>query len=407
VKRKIMILAVALLLIVDIADISSPVEAAVSSVTEITKERIIETQDVQHVDEIVNNLLSALNENDYEKFSSYYNPKMNGSISGSVKKKLSREAFAELHEEMITKGGRFINKRIVAGDGSGRMVRNDYIATFKSVDYASRIGVIATKDNGDQCVVDFWILWFDASEVNATNNITDDILSAIAQDKYDAFSEKFSDALKLRYSKEEFRMLENNILSELGSYRGKENTFFNKAGNILSVSSDLYYEKANKPIQVTVDVEFLNGVPIVKNICFQWVPLTMRQQADNLAEKSLSALVNENNYIKFIACFNSQVQATFTKEKFQSLRNALLSKYGQYLNKDFVGVNLVETYESNGTMQLPIEIMVFQYSVTFQNTNGPNLTMTLARDNGQLVINSFNINEPMKVKYVGNISDKN
>lgn len=407
-KRKIMILAIALLFFVGISSVFSHAEAVVvTHVTEINEEKIIENQAVKHVDEIVGKLLDALNENDYEKFSSYYNPNMNGSISGSSKKKLSREEFTELHDEMVKKGGGFISKKMVSSGGKGRITRNDYIGTFKCMDYVSRIGIIATNGTGDQCVVDFWILWFDAKEVNVTNNITEDILSAIEQDKYNVFSEKLSDALKLRYSKEEFKMLENNILSELGSYRGKENVFFNKTGNVLSVSSDLYYEKVNKPICLTVDVEFLNGDTRVKKISFKWIPLSVRQQADILAEQSLAALVNENNYKNFVTCFDSKMQSALTKDQFQSLRNVILRKYGKYINKEFSGVNLVEVYENNGTVQLPMETMVFKYTVTFQNTKETNLTMGLVRDNGQLVLNSFYINEPLEMRYIGNIADKN
>ena len=172
-KRKIMILAIALLFFVGISSVFSHAEAVVvTRVTEITEEKIIENQAVKHVDEIVGKLLDALNENDYEKFSSYYNPNMNGSISGSSKKKLSREEFTELHDEMVKKGGGFISKKMVSSGGKGRKTRNDYIGTFKCMDYVSRIGIIATNGTGDQCVVDFWILWFDAKEVNVTNNIT-------------------------------------------------------------------------------------------------------------------------------------------------------------------------------------------------------------------------------------------
>lgn len=407
-NRKV-IFSFALLLLVYTAVVFFPAEAAVvTSVTEITKEKIVHSKDVHHVDEIVDKLLSALNENDYEKFSNYYNPDMRGTISGNSKQRLSREAFAEMRAEMMRKGGDFISKRMVAGDGHGQMVRNDYIASFKNSDYVSRIGVIATNNIGERCVVDFWICWFDASEVDAANNITDDILAAIAQDKYDVFSEKISDALKLRYSKEEFRELTNNILSELGSYRGKENTFFNKVGNVLSVSSDLYYEKANKPIQFTIELEFLNGNTRVQNISFQWVPLTVRQQADILAEQSLFALVNENDYKKFIAYFDPKAQATFTKENYQSLRNSLLGKYGKYINKKLTGINSVKTYAIyNGATQLPIEIIVFQYALNFQNKKELNLDMVIAGNNGQQVIRNFSLNEPTQIRYLGNIADNN
>jgi hypothetical protein len=405
-KGKVAILTV-LFVLGSIACICLPAEAVVvTSVTEITRERIIQSPDVQKVDEIVDKLLSALNENNYTKFANYYNPKMKGTLSGSVRKKLSQEAFAELYAEMTEQGGRYISKRMVAGDGSGRMVRNDYIATFTNEDYASRIGVIATNDTGNQCIVDFWICWFDAREVSVANDITDHIVAAIVQDNYASFSGELSEALKSRFPEEEFQVLKNAFRSELGSYREKKNTFYNKQGNVLSVSSALYFEKTNKPIQVTVDVELLNGAARVKNLSFQWVPLTMLRQADILAERSLSALVNENNYLKFISCLDSQVQAAFTEEQFQMLHDTFADKYGKYLHKELLGVNLLSRADSEAT-QLPVEIKVFQYAVSFQSTKELNLSMTLARDNGQLVIRNFNIDEPVKLKYMGHIGDKN
>lgn len=91
--------------------------------------------------------------------------------------------------------------------------------------------------------------------------------------------------------------------------------------------------------------------------------------------------------------------------------SALVNLSGGVVNdnttkKKFVGISVF--YNGNErAMQLPIEIRVFQYTVNFQNTKGLNLAMTFARDNGKLMIQNFNINEPMKMKYVGNIADKN
>lgn len=419
-KRKMLIFSLLALLLLDLVYLTSHAKAAAVTTTivtmsENTNKNISPNQNVQHVDEIVEKLLLALAENDYEKFSHYFNDKKSCTLSGSsFREDLSLESFAMMREEMIQKGGLFVSKKMITGDDSAKVVvRNDYIATFQKTNYIARIGIIATNKKEDQCAVEFWIIWFDASKINAINQITDEILTAVNENRYDIFAKYFTNELKVKFSEEEFSDLHKNITNELGVYYTKENTFFNngynvffvnKGNNILSVSSNLFYEKAEKPIEFTIDAEVTDGNIKVKNMLFQWIPATILEQADILAEQALISLFYDN-YETFTSYCDPKLKAKFSEVGFNKLRKAF-DPYGKYLSKKYVGVNFLGTPLINGgNLGSPLETTAFLYKLSFQNQKEDlYLSMITTRNNGQMVIQSFFINFP--AKYLGNLADK-
>ena len=242
-KRKIIMLLVTFLLATNIFGLFLVVQAEenrsvftnVIAGKILNEERIILSPGIEHVDKVIDKMFVALAENDYQKFLRYYKPGSTGV------KEVSHAVFVKMHEDMINKGGRFISKKMVEGRVNNQIVGSYYIITFENNNYVSKLSVVASDNNQEQCILKFKLDWFDAKEVNVVNNITDNILFAIIQDNYDVFCEKFSPALRSHYSKKEFQELRNDILDELGSYRGNTNTSFYKEGNVLFVVSDLYF----------------------------------------------------------------------------------------------------------------------------------------------------------------------
>lgn len=243
-KRKFLVfLQVAIFLVSTVSVMPNARALEITTATAVTTERNGAQEDfnpnVQKVDEVVNNLFQALNENDYEKFLYYFNLKKNCTLSSGSSKKLSKETFTAMRDEMLQKGGHFISKKMTSGSEAMKWVRNDYQATFERNEYTAQIGVIATSDTGDSCVATFWIYWFDSRKINAVNHVTDEILSAIYQNDYNAFSKNFTNELKLKYSVEDFAELQKNIVNGLGKYSRKENKFFVENKGEISISSDL------------------------------------------------------------------------------------------------------------------------------------------------------------------------
>lgn len=403
---------VAIFLVSTVSGIPHARALEIATVTAVTTERNGAqngfNQNVQQVDEVVNNLFQALNENDYEKFLHYFNLKTSSTLSGSsgYSRKLSKETFTAMRDEMLQKGGHFISKKMISGSESMKWVRNDYQATFEKNEYTAQIGVIATSDTGDSCVATFWIYWFDSRKTNAVNHATDEILLAINQNDYTAFSKCFTNELKLKYTAEDFAELQKNIVNELGIYRRKENTFFAEKKGDLSISSDLYYEKAERPFKFIIDASCNEDNLIVKNITFQWVPAMMLEQTDLLAEQALITVFNENDYEKFISYCDSRIKTVFTEEQFKQLK-VLFNPAGKYISKQYVGKNYLQTSTLDGKkLELPIESTVFLYKLTFENEKELYLNIATVRKGNCMFIQQFYINAPTGLaKATGTLED--
>ena len=299
-----------------------------------------------------------------------------------------------MRDEMLHKGGHFISKKMISGSESMKMVRNDYQATFEKNSYTAQIGVIATGDTGDSCVAAFWINWFDSHEIKAVNHVTDEILSAIHQNDYAAFSNYFTNELKSKYAVEDFAELRKNIVNELGTYYKKENTFFVGKKPTLSISSDLYYEKSKKPIKFIIDADDIQNNIIIKNMTFQWVPTVMLEQTDILAEQALITVFNENNYETFISYCDPKMKTAFPEDRFKEFK-VFFNPAGKYVSKQYMGINFLQTSILNGKkLELPIESTVFLYRLAFEHEKEFYLSIATIRINGKMLIQHFYINAP-------------
>lgn len=69
----------------------------------------------------------------------------------------------------------------------------------------------------------------------------------------------------------------------------------------------------------------------------------VRSVADPLTENML-LMLNDGNYDQYTRDFNKELKAAVPKAKFKEMDSAIKEKYGEYISKEFLNIELREKY---------------------------------------------------------------
>lgn len=116
----------------------------------------------------------------------------------------------------------------------------------------------------------------------------------------------------------------------------------------------------------------------------------IRKIADPATENML-LMLNEGNYNQYIRSFSQQMKAAIPESKFRELDSTIKGRYGNYISKEFVSIEIRENY-----------IMV-SYKGNFSQEQEPILIRSVfTQEEGKTYISGFWLNP---LKFVGNVKN--
>jgi hypothetical protein len=203
---------------------------------------------------IMENILVALQNNDYNAFSS--------DLGQNAKKILTQTSFEQLYAQMQTALGEYQSKDYFSGSIKSGAITTVYIAAY-SKEPAGVLVTLVLQAAGTGYQVEG--LTFDSPNLRGqpldVNKLatyadpeTENILTSLNNNDYAAFSKDLDQAMKNVFTQTSFDQLRNQIDSAVGVYRSK---YFRAASNQNNITTAIYLAVySNEPSAVWVSISF-------------------------------------------------------------------------------------------------------------------------------------------------------
>jgi hypothetical protein len=177
---------------------------------------------------------------------------------------------------------------------------------------------------------------------SAIDPIAENILFGLDKNKYELFSENFTDNLKETLNRSVFDQFYSQIKNSIGNYQTK--AFFDASIQGSTITAAYICRYTNEPAGVTmlITLEVSKNVYRADGLVLNSPILSgqtldvsaLRTYADSETENVLAALSN-NDYTAFSRDLNQSMKNSMSKSAFEKLYNQLKTSVGNYQSKVF------------------------------------------------------------------------
>lgn len=116
----------------------------------------------------------------------------------------------------------------------------------------------------------------------------------------------------------------------------------------------------------------------------------IRKIADPTTENML-LMLNDGNYGQYIRSFSQQMKAAIPDSKFREIHGTIKGKYGNYISKEFVSIEIRENY------------IIVSYKGKFSQEQEPVLIRSVfTQEDGKTCVSGFWLTP---LKFVGNVGN--